>query len=548
MARGRGGLSPAVRPASPPGRGVRPPGRSRSPRLAPSAAGPLRKDAPVRRQHTSGSIPDLSTEAARASALEDLVMDIYAPSNRASVASRIRLCERVLAMWGLPALPPSARTISALGASLKAGGYRSASVYLSCYKTWSARHGHEWTAVLQQAFQDAVRSCERGLGGPVKARALPFDRLGSLPGGDTPWVPGGPLRPRNAMVLGAWFLTREIELSAASAAALEVSFPRPGVPQVRFHLPASKNDLMAVGTAREHGCACLGTPVPFCPAHTAWDHLSFLRDRFPAFWHADSTPLDLPLFPTSSGTACSKEAMTSTIIHAANLLGVELASPDGSERVSGHSLRATGAQGLAASGVDTWAIELLGRWGGDTVRSYVREARLANASSMAKRVKEAVSLEELVNRILDERAGAQSPPTVPALAALATPAQVALQPAPVGTPGASAAASSTGPWLAAPLAAEIAAAQAVRATTPSDARFVVNLVTGVAHRILIGFEEVSPHEWLAACGWKFGLSTWRSGPAQLARAELPRAPQLLCARCLPDIRRQALDDLARLAG
>ena len=510
-----------MRPASPPGRGARPPGRSRSPRLAPSAAGPLRKDAPVRRQHTSGSIPDLSTEAARASAMEDLVMDIYAPSNRASVSSRIRLCERVLAMWGLPALPPSARTISALGASLKAGGYRSASVYFSCYKTWSARHGHEWTAVLQQAFQDAVRSCERGLGGPVKARALPFDRLGSLPGGDTPWVPDGPLRPRNAMVLGAWFLTREIELSAASAAALEVSFPRPGVPQVRFHLPASKNDLMAVGTAREHGCACHGTPVPFCPAHTAWDHLSFLRDRFPAFWQADSTPLDLPLFPTSSGTACSKDAMTSTIIHAANLLGVELASPDGSERVSGHSLRATGAQGLAASGVDTWAIELLGRWGGDTVRGYIREARLADASAMASRVKEAVSLEALVNRILDDRAQARS-----------------------ADDGVQAAAPAAELLQAAPLASEVSAAQA----TPEaqSTVFVLNSVTGVAHRVAIGFDEASPTEWVSACGWKFGLSTWRAGPVQLARTDLPRAPHLLCARCLPVARRCAMEALGRL--
>ena len=66
----------------------------------------------------------------------------------------------------------------------------------------------------------------------------------------------------------------------------------------------------------------------------------------------------LPLFPTARGTACSKEAMSATILHAAELLGVELVAPDGSERVSGHSLRATGAQGLAAAGVETWAIEL----------------------------------------------------------------------------------------------------------------------------------------------------------------------------------------------
>ena len=94
--------------------------------------------------------------------------------------------------------------------------------------------------------------------------------------------------------------------------------------------------------------------------------------------------------PGGVGSAYSKEARTNTIMHAANLLGVELVSPDGSERVSGHSLRATGAQGLATAGIDTWAIELLGRWGGDTARGYIREARLADASAMAKRVTESV--------------------------------------------------------------------------------------------------------------------------------------------------------------
>ncbi len=152
--------------------------------------------------------------------MAEFVLDIYAPSNRASVASRLRLCERILALWGLPMLPPTPRSISALGASLKAGRYRSASVYVSAYKSWTARHGHDWSTSLQQSFQDAIRSCERGLGGPIKARALPFSRLGELPGGDAPWVAGGPMRPRSAIIIGSWFLTREIELSSASAAAL----------------------------------------------------------------------------------------------------------------------------------------------------------------------------------------------------------------------------------------------------------------------------------------------------------------------------------------
>ena len=224
--------SAAAPPPTASGKGQR--RRSRSPRAVPAAAAALRRDAPARQPHATGAIPDLSTAALREEALAELTLDIYAPSNRASVASRIRLCEHFLACWGLPMSPPTPQAIYALGASLKAGRYRSAAVYLSTYKSWIARQGQDWSSSLQQSMQDAIRSCERGLGGPVKARALPFGRLGELPGGDAPWVSGGPMRPRNAIVLGAWFLTREIELSTASAAALELSFPRPGVPQVKF--------------------------------------------------------------------------------------------------------------------------------------------------------------------------------------------------------------------------------------------------------------------------------------------------------------------------
>ena len=59
--------------------------------------------------------------------------------------------------------------------------------------------------------------------------------------------------------------------------------------------------------------------------------------------------------------------MTATIRAAALHLGSDLVSPDGTERVSGHSLRVTGAQGLARLGLDAWSIQLLGRWGSAAV-------------------------------------------------------------------------------------------------------------------------------------------------------------------------------------
>ena len=95
---------------------------------------------------------------------------------------------------------------------------------------------------------------------------------------------------------------------------------------------------------------------------------------------------DLPLFPDSEGRACSKAAYVATFLRAADLLGVSTSTPDGSERVSGHTLRVTGVQGLARSGVDSWTIQLLGRWGSQAVLGDIRDAPLARTAMVARTV------------------------------------------------------------------------------------------------------------------------------------------------------------------
>ena len=79
--------------------------------------------------------------------------------------------------------------------------------------------------------------------------------------------------------------------------------------------------------------------------------------------------------------------MTQTIVKAAQLLEAPTITADGSEIVSGHSLRVSGAQGLARLGLDTWAIQLLGRWGSDRVRGYIREVQ-ADLESVIRKVVE----------------------------------------------------------------------------------------------------------------------------------------------------------------
>ena len=72
--------------------------------------------------------------------------------------------------------------------------------------------------------------------------------------------------------------------------------------------------------------------------------------------------------------------MAEAIREAGRMLGVSVSSPDGSERITGHSLRVSGAQGLAQLGWHLWTVQLHGRWGSEVVKRYFRDSPLASAA------------------------------------------------------------------------------------------------------------------------------------------------------------------------
>ena len=162
-------------------------------------------------------------------------------------------------------MPPTPDTLRALAATLNWRGYRSAVVYLYGYKTQAQREGHPWGEAMNRLLRDVVRSCERGLGPPIRAQPLPFERLGELPGGRAPWCEGGPTSPRNAVVMGSWWLLREVELSTARAAFVTIErLEQLGRGTATLLLPASKSDPEAFGAARIHRCICSSSPLPRC--------------------------------------------------------------------------------------------------------------------------------------------------------------------------------------------------------------------------------------------------------------------------------------------
>ena len=115
--------------------------------------------------------------------------------------------------------------------------------------------------------------------------------------------------------------------------------------------------------------------------HAMKMQLGRLRRLFPDRWNGAVPDSDLPLFPTIEGEVVTKDAMTATIVEAGKKLGVATSTPDGSSKLTGHSLRVTGAQSLARAGLEVWASQLLGRWGSQSVLGYVREVPLELSST-----------------------------------------------------------------------------------------------------------------------------------------------------------------------
>ena len=326
-------------------------------------------------------------------------------------------------------------------------------------------------------------------------------------------VSGGPVNPKALVGIGAWWLCREIELANAWASLVE--FAGSGRSLIAsLHLPASKSDQLALGIARSLRCCCPPSPTSSdrarCPVHLLVDHLLYLQRRFAAAWCNGVADLSLPLFPRADGQVVEKHAMRDTIIEGARLLGVAQSAPDGSERVTGHSLRVTGAQGLVIRGWDLWTVQLHGRWGSDVIKRYVRDSPLAAvAAGRGPAARQELDLEAVVAAV--SRIVQPSGRVAPAVVQEAVcPSTAASQP---------------------PLAETAAQLEVERlARDEPEARpacFVLNTRSGTYHR------RVVAGSFSAACGWSY-----RTNPHALVPdvAAGPKCKAQLCARCWPSLR------------
>ena len=80
------------------------------------------------------------------------------------------------------------------------------------------------------------------------------------------------------------------------------------------------------------------------------------------------------------------------------------------------------------------------------------------------------------------------------------------------------------------------------ARQPADKEAFVLSSTGVWHLVVRGPPSFCIADWITSCGWSFGGSR----AAKLGELhDLPDDPLLLCARCLPALRRAAKGNIAR---
>ena len=325
-----------------------------------------RPDIPVMQPSSGGSL-DQALQAAEANnrekALADLEADVYSRSNGGPQVSRMKTWTKIAKAWGLAPLPLTPQLIRAVGASFKAGGYRSAHLY---FGTAKKQHIIAHGGISQDpevAMQDVIRSIERGQGPSKLKDGFPMMQLMQVDLGafDSAFAVKFIM-----VVLGCYFLTREIELAATLKKHLHLDTHRM---VVTWTLPSSKTDVKGSFITRAHKCMCQSVASKLCPYHSAYE-LQKLT------YNAADPSGEAPLFSTDM-EFMSKQQTIANIREVLSAAGIETQrqGSDGAvERFHGHCLRVTGAQFLTQLKFSSQLVMLMGRWGSQAILRYIQDS------------------------------------------------------------------------------------------------------------------------------------------------------------------------------
>ena len=312
----------------------------------------------------------LATDEGRARALAEI--EDTAETDKKTNESLWNTWVDVLNVWGEEPLPLNVERVKMFAASMRVGGYRSAEPYMIRART---EHVRRYDQVPGPAVMEAIkrysRAVERGVG-PTKLKdsILLEDTSISMHKPSTQNIQGldaqASVWPGALFCMGAWWMTRGIEASAARTAHIRFDHKRLSSER---NLPASKTDIKALGASRAHTCTCSSGNAserdrdPICPFHIALDNMNLVYELFGSCTSQDH---DLPLFPNAQGQTLSHRATVEAIRKVAKDAGestTKIVHGFTMERFGEHLMRVAGAQFLARKGVELYIIQLIGRWG-----------------------------------------------------------------------------------------------------------------------------------------------------------------------------------------
>ena len=360
---------------------------------------PKRKDLPVVRPVSVSKRPkiQIALEVARNASLYKTEQDKFTKDQWA--ASSLGPKESVWHTWcelatagNFDPLPVTQELVLHMGVLFKAAEYSSAQNY---FNEATSRHlietGFPVSVLVRKTIKASMRSIRRGLANATQKRAIMIEFVPARNAwtceSDLPALPetwsfsqkDSTVDPLALCISGSWFLCREIELAAAKVRDISINSD---LRTVSWNLPSSKTDSAATGVVRTHGCSCNGDTTTFnhlCPFHCLLQHRSNLRSFFSDL--TNESFLNLALFPTKAGNVMDKDSTVQAIRFCAQLTGADPTYTDARGRLrqsfGGHALRASGAQFLARHGVDTYLIQLIGRWGSNAILRYIQQAPLA---------------------------------------------------------------------------------------------------------------------------------------------------------------------------
>lgn len=295
----------------------------------------------------------------RKRALDDLDGDILARSTEPAQLSRVRTYRAICAAWGVAPFPLSVENIRCSAASFKAGGYRSAGLYLQAAVNHQLRFLREpLHPLLRATIKDVVRSVKRGLGPSRLKEGFDVFSLASVVDADdtASFDFKRPSHLVDVCIIGCWFMLREIELAGAYRQHLTIE-----ADEVRLLIPVHKTAAAGSLTSRALRCPCRTIGHGLCPWHAAERHLIRLNMMENS---RSSTPM--PLMPDRSGNVVTKAAFVEALRDLLTAAGVSVyIFSDGGQQIprfGGHAMRVSGAMMLANAQVPLCLIQMLGRW------------------------------------------------------------------------------------------------------------------------------------------------------------------------------------------